>query len=212
MKHLTLTTVIVLVATVSTLDVPCTNQELDIPTDWIDMNRLCVQKMRTQVTEELKASMQYMAMGAFFSKDTLNRPGFAQLFFKAASEERQHAINLISYLLMRGGLTVDASSLIKRNLVPAKTSWPNGISALKDALKLQAMVTRRIRSIIEVCESGTTFNDYHLNDYLIGEFLEEQYHGQRDIAGKTSSLEKMMKQHGDLGEWLFDKKLLNGEI
>ncbi|KAG5898579.1 hypothetical protein JTB14_016591 [Gonioctena quinquepunctata] len=190
----------------------CAHKELDIPKDWIDMNSLCVQKMRDQIQEELKAAMQYMAMGAHFSKDTINKAGFADMFFKSASEEREHAIKLISYLLMRGELTSKVSDLIKRNLVPAQTSWSSGVNALKDALKLEASVTRKIREVIKVCEGASTYNDYHLVDYLTGDFLEEQYHGQRDIAGKVSTLEKMSEKHGALGEWLFDKKLLNGEL
>jgi len=47
-----------------------------------------------------------------------------------------------------------------------------------------------------------------LVDYLTGDFLTEQYEGQRDLAGKLSSLDKMMDKHGALGEFLFDKKLL----
>lgn len=57
--------------------------------------------------------MQYLAMAAHFSRDTVNKQGFANMFFQSASEEREHAIKLISYLLMRGELTKDVSSLIK---------------------------------------------------------------------------------------------------
>lgn len=89
------------------------HKQIDIPKDWIDMVNPCVRKMREQVQEELNASIQYLAMGAHFSKDTINRPGFAKHFFEASSEERQHAIKLISYLLMRGELTTDISELIK---------------------------------------------------------------------------------------------------
>lgn len=48
-----------------------------------------------------------------------------------------------------------------------------------------------------------------LVDYLTGEFLEEQYRGQRDLAGKISTLRKMMKSNtnGALGEFLFDKQM-----
>ncbi|KAJ8956756.1 hypothetical protein NQ314_006630 [Rhamnusium bicolor] len=187
----------------------CEHKELDIPKEWLDMVDPCINKMRAQIEEELKAAMQYMAMGAHFSKDTVNRPGFAKLFFDAASEEREHAIKLISYLLMRGELTSKVSSLIKRNLIPKTTSWANGVSALKDALRLEATVTKKIRDVIKVCEDNSAhYNDYHLVDYLTGDFLEEQYHGQRDLAGKVSTLEKLMEQHGELGEFLFDKKLL----
>lgn len=51
------------------------------------------------------------------------------------------------------------------------------------------------------------FFGWQLVDYLTGDFLTEQYQGQRDLAGKLSSLEKMMEKHGVLGEFLFDKKL-----
>ena len=53
---------------------------------------------------------------------------------------------------------------------------------------------------------------FQLVDYLTGDFLEEQYRGQRDLAGKISTLGKMMENYGALGEFLYDKKLLNGEL
>lgn len=45
-------------------------------------------------------------------------------------------------------------------------------------------------------------------DYLTGDFLQEQYTGQRDLAGKISTLESLMERQGNFGEFLFDKKLL----
>jgi ferritin heavy chain len=35
------------------------------------------------------------------------------MFFESASEERQHAIKIIGYLLMRGKLTSDVGQLIR---------------------------------------------------------------------------------------------------
>ncbi|KAJ8979919.1 hypothetical protein NQ317_003661 [Molorchus minor] len=219
MKSIIAATLLVCFFAVTSSELQCEHTQLDIPKEWKDMAYPCISKMRSQVEEELKAAMQYMAMGAHFSKDTVNRPGFAKFFFKAASEEREHAIKIISYLLMRGELTSKVSDLIKKKcklliiLTPRLTSWANGVSALKDALRLEAFVTRKIRDIIAVCESNPTqFNDYHLVDYLTADFLGEQYHGQRDLAGKISTLEKLMGQHGPLGEFLFDKKLLNDEL
>lgn len=51
-----------------------------------------------------------------------------------------------------------------------------------------------------------------LVDYLSGEFLDEQYKGQKDLANKISNLGKMLENYGILGEFLFDKKILNGEL
>lgn len=68
--------------------------------------------MRAQIQEEVKASYVYLAMAAYFSRDTVNRPGFAEHFFKAAKEEREHAQHLIEYLSMRGQLTDSVTNLI----------------------------------------------------------------------------------------------------
>ncbi|XP_060529310.1 ferritin heavy chain [Cylas formicarius] len=203
---------VLLCVAVTSAQLQCEHRKPKVPTDWLDMVDPCVEKMRSQVMEELKAAMQYMAMGAHFSKDSVNRLGFSKLFFEAASEEREHAIKLISYLLMRGELTSKVSDLIKRSLSPQVSTWDSGISALRDALKLEASVTKKIRDVIITCENAPSYNDYHLVDYLTGEFLEEQYKGQRDLAGKVSTLDKMMDKHGALGEYLFDKKLLSGDL
>lgn len=69
--------------------------------------------MKEQIKEEMKASLQYMAMAAYFSQDSVNRPGFAKHFFEAASEEREHGIKLIEQLLMRGKLTSGVGDLFR---------------------------------------------------------------------------------------------------
>ncbi|CAH0559567.1 unnamed protein product [Brassicogethes aeneus] len=214
MKSVVLATVFLTCVVFASAQLQCAQKKPNIPTDWIDMASPCVKKMRGQIQEELKASMQYLAMGAYFSRDTVNRPGFAKMFFQSASEERDHAIKLISYLLMRGELTRDISHMIKKNLVVPKTEWATGVEALKDALNLEATVTKKIRDVIKTCEDpkdSSNFNDYHLVDYLTGDFLEEQYHGQKEIASKISNLDKLMDKHGALGEFLFDKKISGGE-
>jgi len=46
-------------------------------------------------------------------------------------------------------------------------------------------------------------------DYLTGEFLEEQYKGERTLAGQISTLMKITQNNGaELGEFLYDKELL----
>lgn len=76
------------------------------------MTNGCIREMRRQIQAEIDASIKYMAMGAHFAKDNVNRIGFSEFFFKAASEEREHAEKLIEYLLMRGQLTDNVSDLI----------------------------------------------------------------------------------------------------
>lgn len=80
------------------------------------------------------------------------------------------------------------------------------MEALNDALKKEKEVTESIRGVIKTCEDNGS--DYHLSDHLTGEYLEEQYTGMRELAGKISTLSKMMKNSGPLGLFLFDKELL----
>ncbi|XP_055384863.1 ferritin subunit [Condylostylus longicornis] len=198
-------------------DLHCEAPNPTLPNAWIDMTSGCITAVRDQIQKEIDASFQYLAMGAHFSRDTVNRPGFADFFFDSAKEEREHAQHLIDYLTMRGQLTGEISSLIK---IPThmKTKWNHGVDALTDALNLEAQVTKSIKGVIEKCESDIAadsennnkkikVNDYHLVDYLTGVYLEEQHHGQRELAGKLSTLSKMMKHHGEIGEFLFDKTL-----
>ncbi|WP_202890922.1 ferritin-like domain-containing protein, partial [Acinetobacter pittii] len=121
--------------------------------------------------------------------------------FKAASEERQHAIKLIEYLLMRGELTQDFDKLIQLSeiKVAVNQNTLTPIDALKEALKLETKVTNSIKRMMDACEEPKTpedkdKNDYHFVDYLTTEFLDEQYKGQRDLAGKVSTLGKMIKK------------------
>jgi len=198
-----------MVGCTSAVELNCKSKDVEMPTKWKDMEELCVNATRAQIQEELNAAITYMAMGAHFAQDTVNRPGFAKMFFESASEEREHAIALIKYLLMRGDLIKDLSSLINTQPVaPAVTSWNSGNDAMKGALELETYVTGKIKHLIKACESSNGVNDYHLVDYLTGVYLEEQYKGQREFAGKISTLGKMMEKHGALGEFLFDKKLL----
>lgn len=190
-----------------------------MPTDWITMVHSCTALMMKQVQTELRASLTYLSMGAHFSRDCVNRPGFAKFFFESANEERQHAMKFIEYLSMRGNLTAYHDHVL--SLIPDSvmdnipTTWDSAVHALESALKLETSVTESIRQIIIECEAGknentdiTTVNDYHLADWLTGEFLEEQYKGQRQLAGMLSTMSKMNPGHAQLSEFMYDKTLL----
>lgn len=191
-------------AAIADLDCTAPASNLLLPTEWIDMQENCYKAVRNQIQKEIGASYTYLAMAAYFSRDDVNRPGFAEHFFKSAKEEREHGHTLIEYLSMRGKLTTDIASLIVTPTVD-KHEWKDGVEALTDALNLETSVTKSIRHVIATCEKET--NDYHLVDYLTGVYLEEQYKGQRELAGHLSTLKKMFNTQGGIGEFLFDKTL-----
>ena len=77
----------------------------------------CVAALEEQIAIEFQASLQYLLMAAHFSqvliltgfllsilvasKDTVNLPKVAALFWSHADEEREHAKQFIDYLRMR---------------------------------------------------------------------------------------------------------------
>ncbi|CAL1682472.1 unnamed protein product [Lasius platythorax] len=95
----------------------CTLKPAEIPTSWMDTVDPCTKAMDSQVKTEIEASMKYLSMGAHFARETINRPGFSKYFFESASEERDHAMKIIEYLLMRGQLTNDARKHLQKRPV-----------------------------------------------------------------------------------------------
>lgn len=175
---------------------------------WDYMNRSCSAKLHDQINKEFNAALFYMQYAAYFAQYQVNLPGFEKFFFNAASEEREHGMKLIDYALMRGQKPIDSNTFklqfseqIQR---PEPEQGSVALTALKAALAKEQEVTKSIRELIKICEED--HNDYHLADYLTGEFLEEQHQGQRDLAGKITMLSKMLKTNPKLGEFIFDKQ------
>lgn len=141
----------------------------EVPQIFKDMGKNCVGEMRRQIQAEIDASTIYMSMGAHFARDTVNRPGFSKFFFHASHEERDHAQDLIGYLLTRGeldGATPKSAKLHELIAVPKvnKTSWESGVQALKEALELEAAVTKSIKKVIRACD------DENLGEKFIKEY------------------------------------------
>lgn len=178
------------------------------PEKWDKMASSCSKKLSEQIKLEFEAAIFYVQYAAYFGKATVNLPGFEKFFFNAASEEREHGIKLMEYAHMRGQ-KIEMSPLAVEPEVTL-TGTKTGLKALNAALDKERKVTASIRELIEVCENppkeNPIYNDYHLVDYLTGEFLEEQHKGQRELAGKIAMLDKMLKTNPDLGEFIFDKQ------
>ena len=148
----------------------------------------CVKNTEEQIKKEITASLKYLQMAAYFARDNVNRPGYAKLFFEAASEEREHAYKLIEYLSMRGRyLQKDGSSqessivnfdisklvrdsensavmdLVLDDITKTDEKTTSGLIALQNALRLETAVTKSIRALVDTCETKNNFNHYHVS-------------------------------------------------
>lgn len=65
----------------------------------------CQDAMTALINTKLLNSAQYLALGAYFSRDSVNRIGFSDLFYINADANRDQAIELIDYIVLRGEYT-----------------------------------------------------------------------------------------------------------
>lgn len=71
-------------------------------------------------------------------------------------------------------------------------------------------VTKRILQVVAKCA-----DDYHAADVFTNPILEEQYTGLRKLQGAVKIYDNLVKGHSDnveLAEFIFDKKVISGEI
>lgn len=150
-------------------------EDPDYPSEFGDMRVPCIQKTVAQIGCEVRASLEYLKFGAYWSMDNMNRPGFAKFFFESSSEEREHAIKLIEYMNMRGAHHPGAAKKVNtlKELEPLLKHAENceifkdikdvctvdfnnnnitGAVALNCALQMEMAVTKHITEVIKQCE------------------------------------------------------------
>jgi len=134
-----------------------------------------------QIGHEFGASMQYVSIAAHFQKMQLTL--LANLFFKQAEEEREHAMKFVKYLLdTKGELRIPA--------IPAATpTFPSAEAAVAAALAWEQDVTRQITTLMDQAVKD--------NDYLGQSFLQWFIDEQLEEVVKMDRLLSVIRQSGE---------------
>jgi ferritin heavy chain len=69
----------------------------------VEFHEECEAAINEQINIEYTISYVYHALHAYFDRDNVGLPGFAEFFNEASKEERDHAQHLIEYQNKRGG-------------------------------------------------------------------------------------------------------------
>ena len=118
--------------------------------------------LNAQVGDELQASNQYLAIAGYFDADDL--PLLAALYFKQSTEEREHGLKIVKYILEAGGkLEVPALQ------APVNT-FKSPVDAFKLSVEWEKGVTRKIHALVD---RATRENDHATREFL-GWFVSEQ--------------------------------------
>ena len=137
-------------------------------------NKKIVDAINKQIGNEFGASLQYVAIAAYFSGEAL--PQLAQHFFRQAAEENDHAMRFIKYVTDTGGHVVIPA-------IPApQPTFQNAGEAVQLSLDQEVEVTKQINALVELARSE---NDYITNNFLQW-FLTEQLE-------EVSSMDTLLK-------------------
>ena len=134
-----------------------------------------------QIMHEFGATMQYLAIAAYFEQQYLKKLG--KLFFKQAEEEKEHAMKFVHYLVETGAdLAIPA--------IPAATyHFGSAEQAVQAALTWELEVTRRINNLVDVAIKQ--------NDHLARGFLQWYVNEQLEEVTTMEQLLSVVKRAGE---------------
>jgi len=153
-----------------------------------------------QIGNEFAASLQYVAIAAHFSSEGLAE--LALKFYRQASEERDHAMRFVRYIVDAGG----------RVAIPAIAAPQAIFKTVEEAVRLslewEKKVTRQINGLVEIAIKESDHIAQNFLGWFVAEQLEEvssmdhllkvvQRAGEKNLLYVESYL---ARQHGPLTE------------
>jgi ferritin len=124
-----------------------------------------VELLNAQIGNEFAAHQQYVACAVYF--DELTMPRTAQLFFDQATEERNHAMMMVRYLL-----DADAPVAIPGVVGPV-TTFEDVVTPVSLALEQEKRVTQQINELIGIARRENDYSSDQFMQWFIKEQVEE---------------------------------------
>lgn len=118
-----------------------------------------------QIGRELLASHQYVSIASYFDGRALKK--LAELFFKQAEEEREHAMKFVEYLN-------DVNGKVEIPAIPApKADFASALEAVKLALQWEMEVTQHINNLMTMAIEQKDYAAQEFLDWFVKEQVEE---------------------------------------
>ena len=124
-----------------------------------------VEAINTQVGNEFGASLQYVAIAAYFGGESL--PELAKHFNLQANEERDHAMKFVTYLVDTGGHVAIPP-------IPApKSKFASAEEAVQLSLDWEVTVTKQINALVDLAAKESDHIAHSFLQWFVNEQLEE---------------------------------------
>jgi ferritin len=144
-------------------------------------NDKVVAAINEQIGNEFGASLQYVAIAAYFAADALRQ--LSQHFFKQADEEDEHALRFINYLIDAGG------TVVIPGIDAPQSQFQSAEEAIKLSLDQEIQVTHQINALVELARSE--------NDYITINFLQWFLSEQLEEVSSMDTLLKIVQRAGN---------------
>jgi len=129
------------------------------------ISKKMAEAIHTQIGNEFGASLQYVAIGAYFGAESL--PELSKHFHRQAMEERDHAMRLVNYL-------VDAGARVVIPAVPApQCEFKSAEEAVKLSLNWEVAVTKQINGLVDLSIQESDHVTRNSLQWFVNEQLEE---------------------------------------
>jgi bacterioferritin B len=131
----------------------------------MQVSKKLVDAINQQIGNEMGASLQYVAIAAYFDTEALDQ--LAQFFYRQAEEERDHAMKFVKFL-------VDVDAEVDIPDIPApKGSFKTAEQAVQLSLDWEREVTQQIYGLVEIAQEDKDFIALRFLDWFVNEQLEE---------------------------------------
>lgn len=121
--------------------------------------------LNSQVGNEIHASLQYTSIAAHF--DAENLPELSAFFARQATEEREHALKFV-------GFVVDVGGRVEIPAIAApKHQFTSAAEAVRLSLDWERTVTDQIYALVEIANAERNHIALRFLDWFVNEQLEE---------------------------------------
>merc|ERR1712076_171708 len=142
----------------------------------------CEALVNKQANMQLYTSYVYLSMSAYFHRDDLALPGFADFFRRVSEQERLHGATLMRYQTMRGG-RVALQDITK----PTPVEWGTPVQAMVTVLDLERKVNQ---SLLELQTAAMAKADFHLAHFIQETFLNTHVNRIKLVGDLVSQIKR----------------------
>ncbi len=150
--------------------------------------------LNEQIGYEFGASLQYVSIAAYFDNESL--PELARHFYAQASEERDHAMRFVKYV-------VDAGGQVAIPAIPApRSGFGSAEEAVQLSLDAELRVTKQINGLMDLAIKE--------KDHITGNFLQWFVNEQLEEVSSMETLLRMIQRAGESGLLFVESYLTHG--